>query len=84
MKKEIQHEGEYDGKDDRACHVERRQGTQPKPPRKNVRGSEGSGISVSSAASVTAAGGFGKSSSGSDSKEGRFNGGAAATMALPT
>jgi hypothetical protein len=28
LKKEIQHEGEYDGKDDRACHVERRQSTQ--------------------------------------------------------
>ena len=28
LKKEIQHEGEHDGKDDRACHVERRQDTQ--------------------------------------------------------
>src|ERR1700694_5575915 len=28
LKKEIQHEGEHDGKDDRACHVERRQNAQ--------------------------------------------------------
>jgi hypothetical protein len=28
LKKEIQHEGEYDGKDDRACHVEHRKDTQ--------------------------------------------------------
>ena len=30
LKKKIQHEGEYDGKDDRACQVERRQHTQRK------------------------------------------------------
>src|ERR1700688_255590 len=28
LKKEVQHKGEHDGKDDRACYVERRQDTQ--------------------------------------------------------
>lgn len=81
LKKEIKHEGEDDGKDDRACHVSAAKAPNAnKPPRKNVSGSEGSGISVSSADSGIAAGGVGKSSSGGAVKDGRFSGGAAATI----
>jgi hypothetical protein len=79
LKKEIQHEGEYDRKDDRACHVERRQGTQPEQTTEEERPRIGRQRHLC-LASITAAGGFGKSSSGSDGKEGRCSGGAAAAM----
>src|SRR6478672_7379280 len=76
LKKKIQHECEHDGKDDRACHVKRRQDTQ----REQTTEKERLGICVSSAASVAAAYGFGRSTSSIDGKGGRCDGGMAATI----